>query len=314
VQQMTHLVDDLMEVSRITQGRLQLRKQSANLADIIQNALETTHALMKAAGHELTISLPDEAIILYADVTRLIQVISNLLTNASKYTPNGGKIWLKVERLTDTVKISIRDSGIGIAREHLANVFEMFSQLTPALERSQGGLGIGLALVRGLIELHGGTIQAASQGMGKGSEFTVYLPMPNITSEIQIKTSPVLTPVTSERRVLIVDDNLDAAASLAMALDMLGYVTCTANNGLSGFKKAEEFLPEVVLLDIGLPDISGYEVARQLRNASWGKDMFLIAATGWGQDKDKALAKAMGFDRHLTKPIDFSELDKIIQL
>ncbi len=313
VLQMTHLVDDLMEASRISQGRLELRKQHINLADIIQHAVEASHALMKESRHIFSVENPAEPLIIDADSTRVIQIISNLLTNAVKYTPEGGTISLKAFQDGEDAVICVADSGIGIPPEQLSNIFNMFSQLTPALERSQGGLGIGLSLVRGLVELHGGTIVARSEGDGRGSEFTVRLPIATSSMETTQPFENKVDAVTSAKRILVVDDNIDAADSLALLLGMSGHVTRTANDGTTGFTLAEEFSPDVMLLDIGLPDINGYEVARRIRGQAWGKKIFLIAATGWGQDKDKQLAKDAGFDNHLTKPIDFQELDVVLQ-
>lgn len=272
VQQMSHLVDDLMEASRFTQGKVELRKRYIALADVLHQAVESTSALTQEFNHELLIELPVEPIEIYADATRLIQIVSNLLTNAVKYTPAGGKIFLSASSVGDEAIISIRDTGIGIPKDQLFNVFNMFSQLSPALERSQGGLGIGLALVRGLIELHGGKIMAMSDGVGKGSEFIVHLPI----GESRNTTIPPLhehstEPKLSPRRILVVDDNIDAAESLSILLSMQGHIVETANNGITGFQCAGAFHPDTIILDIGLPDINGYEVARKIRNTHWGE-------------------------------------------
>lgn len=311
VQQMSHLVDDLLEASRFTQGKLELRKSCIALTDVLYQAVESTSALTQEFNHELLIELPAEPIEIYADATRLIQIVSNLLTNAVKYTPAGGKIFLRAWHVGDEAIVSIRDTGIGIPKDQLSNVFNMFSQLSPALERSQGGLGIGLALVRGLVELHGGKIMVMSEGVGKGSEFIVHLPV----GEIRNATNPLIpeqstASISSPRRILVVDDNIDAAESLSMLLSMQGHAVETANNGLTGFQCAGNFLPDIIILDIGLPDINGYEVARKIRSTHWGKHITLIAATGWSQEKDKALAHDAGFNFHVTKPIDFQQLNR----
>ncbi|HSC68382.1 MAG TPA: ATP-binding protein [Cellvibrio sp.] len=317
VAQMTHLVDDLMEASRITQGRLELRKQKINVIDAVQQAIEISHALMKESKHNFTIKKSEKLIIIDADSTRIVQIISNLLTNAVKYTPEGGDICLSVFQEGQDVVLSVLDSGIGIPPEHLSNVFTMFSQLTPALERSQGGLGIGLALVRGLVELHGGSIIARSEGDGKGSEFIVRLPISEstVTEEAAGEKINHPSPLAENQglRILVVDDNVDAAESLALLLELHGHTTFSANNGIGGFAAAEELNPDVILLDIGLPDISGYEVAQRIRQQSWGEKIILIAATGWGQQKDIEQALQAGFNNHLTKPVDFQKLNILLQ-
>jgi CheY-like chemotaxis protein/two-component sensor histidine kinase len=302
-----------MESARISQGRLELRKQRLNIVDLVQNAVESSHALMKESKHTFNVDKPESPIFVDADSTRIIQIISNLLTNAAKYTPEGGSISLRVFQEGDEVVLSVIDSGIGIPPEQLSNIFTMFSQLTPALERSQGGLGIGLALVQGLVKLHGGTITAHSEGDGKGSEFIVRLPISNSAAEAPDAAGSSTNLIAESKCILVVDDNIDAAESLALLLELSGHKTKTAHNGMSGLELAEHFKPEVILLDIGLPDINGYEVAQQIRQQPWGANMFLIAATGWGQDKDKELAASAGFDKHLTKPIDFQQLNLLLQ-
>ena len=313
VSQMTHLVDDLMETSRITQGRLELRKQQINLVELIQNSIEATQNVMQESMHNFTVSKPDSAIIIEADSTRITQIITNLLTNAAKYTPDGGNISLTAFKEGNEAVLSVSDSGIGIPADQLSNIFNMFSQLTPALERSQGGLGIGLSLVHGLVNLHGGSIVAHSKGDGKGSKFVVRLPLSDAPIEMPPIIEKTIPAVIENKRILVIEDNVDAAESLSMLLEMKGHTTRNAHDGKSGVKIAEEFNPEVILLDIGLPDINGYQVAQQIRQQVWGKKIFLIAVTGWGQDKDKELAKNAGFDQHLTKPIDFQQLNTFLQ-
>ncbi|MES2822806.1 MAG: ATP-binding protein [Pseudomonadota bacterium] len=312
VAQMTHLIDDLTESSRITQGRLQLRIKQIDITDVIQQAIEISYALMKESKHTFTVTNPETPIIIYADSTRIIQIISNLLINAAKYTPEGGAIFLNTFQDGDEAVLSVRDSGIGIPPEHLSTIFNMFSQLAPAIERSHGGLGIGLTLARGLVELHGGTIVALSEGNGKGSEFIVRLPIFNSPMAIA-PIEQVITSAIMSKRILVIDDNIDAANSMALFLELKGHTTGTANNGITGIAMAENFSPEVILLDIGLPDINGYEVARRIRQQAWGKKIVLIATTGWGQNKDKELARDAGFDNHLTKPINFQDLHFLLQ-
>ncbi|WKB53626.1 hybrid sensor histidine kinase/response regulator [Eleftheria terrae] len=309
---MTHLVDDLLEVSRITQGKLALRRQPVELATAVQGAVEAARPMIEAASHQLQLEMPDETLVLDADPTRLTQVILNLLTNAAKYTPAGGHISLRVWREGGEVVLSVRDSGIGIPRQHLASVFEMFSQLAPALERSQGGLGIGLALVRGLVQLHGGTIHAESEGPGRGSEFLVRLPLSPQASPPPQSAQAARFAAEARRRVLVVDDNEDAARSLAMVLELQGHHVCTANDGADAIRMVRSFSPELVLLDIGLPQLNGYEVARHLRRQDWGRSLCLVALTGWGQQQDKRLAAEAGFDQHLTKPVEPDALAAIL--
>jgi signal transduction histidine kinase/ActR/RegA family two-component response regulator len=319
VQHMTHLVDDLLEVSRITQGKLALRKEVVALTDVLSGAVEASRFLLQSATHELTLSFPSEPLLLDADPTRLSQMIQNLLNNAAKYTPPGGKIWLTAARggaseaAEPNVVITVRDSGIGIAKEHLDSVFDMFSQLGPALNRSQGGLGIGLSLVRALAELHGGSISASSDGVGHGSTFTLRLPIVTPPTAISKIAAPASHDVKT-RKILIVDDNEDAAISLAMVLEMSTHQVQTAYDGETGFARAETFGADVIILDIGLPDITGYALAQRIRQTAWGKHTPLLALTGWGQYKDKQAAMRAGFNHHFTKPVDFERLLKVIDL
>jgi CheY-like chemotaxis protein len=312
--QMVRLIDDLLDISRITRGRLQLRKERVELAAVVRSAVEAARPFIDAQAHQLTVTLPPEAIYLDADPIRLAQVFSNLLNNAAKYTEKGGHIWLTAERQGSELVVSVRDTGIGIGPEHLPRLFEMFSQVAPALERSQGGLGIGLALVRGLVELHGGRVEARSAGLGKGSEFIVHLPM-----VVDMPMPVTQEPVQGEKhragpkcRILVVDDNRDAADSMVMMLRMTGHETEIAYDGLEAVQAAAAFRPDIVLLDIGLPKMNGYEVARHIRSQPWGKGMALIALTGWGQEEDKRRALEAGFDHHLTKPVEAVALEKLL--
>jgi PAS domain S-box-containing protein len=311
--QMVRLIDDLLDMSRISQGKVQLRKERVELKAVVHSAVEAVQPLIQAQAHELTVTLPSQPIYLDADATRLAQVISNLLNNAAKYTEKSGHIWLSAEPQRNAAVISVRDTGIGIAAEHLPHVFEMFSQVAPALERSQGGLGIGLSLVRRLVEMHGGTVEAQSGGIGKGSEFIVRL------SVVETQVQPGERAAQGEkhqsgpkRRILVVDDNRDAADSMAMMLSMTGHETRTAYDGLEAVQAAAGFQPDVVLLDIGLPKMNGYEAARHIRQQTWGKGMALFALTGWGQEEDKRRALEAGFDHHLTKPVEATFLEKLL--
>ncbi|MFC5549890.1 ATP-binding protein [Massilia aerilata] len=310
---LTHLVDDLMEVSRITQGRMQLRRAPVELGALVQGALQDLAGALRNARHTLRLDLAGPPLLVDGDATRLSQVIVNLLNNAIKYTPDGGIIELRLRSRAGIAELTVRDSGIGIPASKLESVFEMFSQLEPALDRAKGGLGIGLALVRGIVELHGGGIQAASAGPGRGSEFTVRLPL--------LEAAPCAADAPAEQdaqgggagmpeamRVLVVDDNLDAAEALTMALGMYGCETRVAHTAQSALALAPSFGPDAVLLDIGLPDLNGYELARRLRKLPGGSALTVIATTGWGQDKDRQRALEAGCDHHLTKPIDVERL------
>lgn len=313
---LVRLIDDLLEVSRITRGKLQLRKERIELAAAIKSAVEATRPLIDAAGHELTVSLPAEPVLLEADSTRISQIFSNLLNNAAKYAERGGHIWLTAHLNGESVRVSVRDTGIGIAREHLSHIFEMFSQVVPALERSQGGLGIGLALVRGLVELHDGTIEAHSDGPGQGSEFVVHLPLAErrlqTTAPERLSDAGQTTPRISRSRILVVDDNPDTTATLALLLERTGHQVQVAHDGLEAVHAVAAFQPDVVLLDIGLPKMNGFEVARRIRQEGGGKRVTLVAVTGWGQQDDRRRAMEAGFDHHLTKPVEISRLMQLL--
>jgi PAS domain S-box-containing protein len=311
---MVRLVDDLLDISRITQGKVQLRKERVELAAVVQSPVEECRPLIEGQSHELTVTLPPGPIYLEADPTRLGQAFANLLRNAAKYTDKGGRIWLTAERQGGEVVVSVRDTGIGIAAEHLSHIFEMFSQVTPALDRTQGGLGIGLALVKGLVKLHGGSVEARSSGIGLGSEFTVRLPTveaPGQESQ-RPKDNGEKSPGGKKCRILIADDLQDSVDSLAMMLRMAGHEIQTAHDGLAAVQAAATFRPDVALLDIGMPKMNGYQAARHIREQEWGKKMVLVALTGWGQEEDKRRATEAGFDHHLTKPVEPAALEKLL--
>jgi len=307
---LTHLVDDLMEVSRITQNRMELRREPVALAEIVRSAVEDVDTMMRAAAHTLTVDIDAPNAVVDADPTRLVQVLVNLLTNACKYTPRGGLISISLRVEGEAALIAVRDNGIGLPEHALGTIFGMFSQLEPALRRSKGGLGIGLALVRGIVALHGGTVEAWSAGEGVGSTFTVRLPlapvqgMPDAEPDAQDTVAPT--------SVLVVDDNVDAAEMLAMFLHMSGCTAQTVHTANAALSLLDTFRPQVALLDIGLPDLTGYELARRIRALPGGDSMLLIAATGWGQASDRQLAFEAGFDHHLTKPIDFDRLRALL--
>jgi signal transduction histidine kinase len=306
---LVRLIDDLLDVSRITRGKLELRRGRVTLGEIVRTALETSKPQIDLAGHTVDVQLPDEPIVLQADLTRLAQVISNLLNNAAKYTPRGGRIELSVKRTDGEIAIAIADNGIGLAPEHVAHVFEMFAQVSPLTTRGHGGLGIGLALSRALVDMHGGRLSAASDGPGKGSTFTVSLPIVEDTAADA--EAPDAEPAAPGRlRVLVADDNRDAIDTLALFLERSGHTVRTAADGIEAVEVANAFHPDVAVLDIGMPRMDGYEVARKLRAA--GEDCVLIALTGWGQADDHRRSREAGFDYHLIKPVQPSTLVKLL--
>jgi PAS domain S-box-containing protein len=304
--QMVRLVDDLLDVNRVMHNRLELRPVDIDLALVIHQAVEMSQPLIESAGHQLRVVLPDEPLYLHADPVRLTQVVANLLNNSCKYTPPGGRLLVSVARETDQAVVRVKDTGAGIPADHLEKIFNMFNQVDRSPERAQGGLGIGLTLVRRLVEMHGGSVHASSEGPGKGAEFTVRLPA--LIGEPRTKTSQV--PESSgpaiQRRVLIVDDNRDAADALAMLLRQTGHETFVAYDGAAALAAAETHRPDIILLDIGLPGMSGHDVCRQVRQEPWGRDIRMIALTGWGQEEDRRKSADAGFDGHLVKPVDIA--------
>jgi signal transduction histidine kinase/CheY-like chemotaxis protein len=314
VTQMTRLIDDLMDVSRISRGTFELRREHVALDDVVRSAVETSRPSIDASGHELSVHLASEPIYLDADVIRLAQVFANLLNNAAKYTGPGGRIAVTAERETGMVLVTVQDSGIGIPAEKLTQVFEPFTQLDHSLERSRGGLGIGLALARRLVEMHGGTIEAHSPGPGAGSQFVVRLPLSARQGGLGAVTSAVRlpTPAVARYRILIADDNNDSATSLGILLNDAGYEVRTAGDGVQALETASQFRPNIALLDIGMPKLNGYDVARQLRAQPWGRQMRLIAITGWGGAEHRQQTTQAGFDHHLTKPVDPAALTELL--
>jgi PAS domain S-box-containing protein len=312
VGQMARLVDDLLDVSRITRGKIELRRELVDLEPLVRQAVEAARPLFQRLGQELEVELPAEPIHLDADATRIAQIVGNLLSNAAKFTDKGGRIALAVSREGHEAVVRVRDTGIGIAAEQRTRVFEMFTQVDTSLERSRDGLGIGLTLVKTLVDMHGGTVEVHSEGLGHGSEFIVRLPVAKERpTSVAVAPKADAEPVAG-RRILIVDDNEDGAESLAMLLALDGHETRTVHDGLEALKAAEEFRPHTVLLDIGLPKLNGYEVCRRLRSEPWGKDLVLVALTGWGQVEDRQRSRDAGFDAHIVKPIDHSALRKLL--
>jgi len=311
VGQMSRLVDDLLDMSRISRGKIELRKDPVELTPIIEQAVEAARPHFRKLNHELTLKLPAQAVYLNADRARLTQVIANLLNNAAKFTDAGAHVWLTVEAAGDQAVFSVRDTGIGIAAEQLPHVFDMFAQADTSLERSRDGLGIGLTLVKTIAELHGGTVEARSAGLGRGSEFIIRLPVLVAGAETAPQSPKHDASLVASRRVLVVDDSEDGAESMAMILQFAGHETCKAYDGVAALEAAERFRPDVVLLDIGLPRMNGYEVCRRLRQEAWGREMTIVALTGWGQEEDRNRSKEAGFDMHMVKPVDF---DALLQL
>ncbi|HZU36052.1 MAG TPA: response regulator [Gemmataceae bacterium] len=315
VHHLSQLVDDLLDVSRITRGKIQVKRERVDLAHVIHASVETVRPLIDKRHHRLTTMLGTEPIWLDADPLRLEQIITNLLTNAAKYTDPGGQIALTVEREGDQAAIRVRDTGIGISATLQARIFDLYMQAEPLLERSQGGLGIGLTLVKQLVELQGGSIAVYSAGPGQGSEFTVRLP---VYTQPHQQATPAAAEVTTavrqprSRRVVVVDDNKDGAESLAMLLEFWGHDVKIAHDGPSALKTVQAEAPEVVLLDIGLPGMDGYQVARRLRAGPQPNQAVLVALTGYGQDEDRRRTREAGFDYHLTKPINPDALQDLI--
>jgi PAS domain S-box-containing protein len=310
--QMVRLVDDLLDLNRITHDRLELRQSEVELSSVIQQAVEVARPLLDSAAHDLRVDVPEEPIYLHADPARLAQVFGNLLSNSGRYTKPGGAIHVKAHREYNEVVVTVEDTGAGIPPDKLDSIFNMFTQVDRSPERSQGGLGIGLTLVKRLVEMHGGSVRAHSAGEGQGSEFEVRLP-------ILSKATQPLTPGPSEgqepataRRILIVDDNRDSADSLAMLLEITGNKTFVAHDGDEAIAAVEKHRPEVVLLDIGLPKLSGHEVCRRVREQPWGKDIVVVALTGWGQEEDRRKSQEAGFNGHLVKPVNYDELLELL--
>jgi len=312
---MVRLIDDLLDLSRITFGKIELRKAPVELADVVGHAVESSRPAIDQAGHEFHVYFPAGPIMVEGDLTRLAQAISNLLNNAAKFTSPGGRIILTVEREGREALVRVRDNGIGIPSEMLGRLFDIFIQWDRSQEKSQAGLGIGLSLVKRLVELHGGAVEAHSEGLGKGSEFVIRLPA------LEAPAHEVAVPITghetadrppAKRRILIADDNPNVLIGMKFWLEAMGYEVLTAGDGLEAVEAAASFRPEVMLLDIGMPGLNGYDVCRRIRTEPWGRRILIIAVTGWGQDRDKELSREAGFDRHLVKPVNFELLETLL--
>jgi CheY-like chemotaxis protein/nitrogen-specific signal transduction histidine kinase len=312
VGQMSRLVDDLLDMSRITQGKIELRKEHLELAPIVEQAIEAVRPLYKSMNHELTVTLPSRPVHMNADRVRLAQIVGNLLNNACKFTDKGGHVWLTVEPSGNEVEIRVRDNGIGITRENLPRLFDMFAQVDTSLERSRDGLGIGLTLVKTLVELHEGSVTVTSEGLGRGSEFVVRLPVVLDVPEHASAPGTITDVSPVARRVLVVDDSEDGAESLAMLLELAGHTVYKAHDGVEAIEATERLRPDAVLLDIGLPRLNGYEACRRIRQQPWGKDLVMVALTGWGQEDDRNRSREAGFDAHMVKPVDHAALTHLL--
>lgn len=313
VNHMVRLVDDLLEIARISRGKIELQKEPVEVAAVVHSAVETSRPLIEAGGHHLNLSIPSEKLILDGDFVRLTQVVANLLNNAAKYSDAGARIALEVRREGGGVAISVRDTGKGIPPDVLPHVFELFMQIDRRPSRSQGGLGIGLTLVKSLVEMHGGQVEAHSEGLGRGSEFVVRLPLGSASLSAHMPdTTARPAALLASRRVLVVDDNRDAAESLNGLLKLLGADVHVVYNGVDALEALASYKPAVVLLDIGMPGMDGHEVARRIRLLPESRDVTLIALTGWGQAEDRHRSLSAGFDYHLIKPADVQALQSLL--
>jgi CheY-like chemotaxis protein len=314
-EQMIRLVDDLLDASRITQGKIELRLKTVDLATIVANAVQTSRLLNDQSNHRLAISLPQNPVTFVGDPARLTQVVVNLLCNAAKYTPRGGQIWLTGHRVDNGIEISVRDTGVGISEDMLLNVFDMFTQVETSKSRSHGGLGLGLALSKKLVELHGGTISVKSPGVGQGSEFVLWLP---ITNTQELVTYTPLSPSVAEqvttppRQILVVDDSNSAAFILSSLLKKLGHDVDTAHSGISALEKVKKRKPDYVFSDIAMPDIDGYEMVRLMKAIPHMANTVMVALTGYGHDEDRRQSFEAGFDFHLVKPVSLESLSEVL--
>jgi signal transduction histidine kinase/CheY-like chemotaxis protein len=316
--QMVRLIDDLLDLSRVNRGIVELRRTRLPLAGALQDALETSRPLIEQRGHTLSVTLPGEELVLEADSTRIVHVFANLLNNAAKFTPRGGRIELSLARQdAETAVVAVRDNGIGIPAAKLSGIFDMFTQVDRSHAQVGGGLGIGLTIVQRLVEMHGGSIEAHSAGPGAGSEFRVHLPLaPAAAPRAAASPTPAIAngeaPLPG-RRVLVADDNVDAAESLSLVLSLQGHQTRTAHDGEEALSLARDFRPEVMILDVAMPRLSGHDLARRIRAEEWGSQVLLIAASGWGHEEDKQRSREAGFDHHLVKPVESATLERLLR-
>ena len=309
--QLARIVDDMIDIARITRGSLVIEHAPVELGEVVRRAVETAAPAIAAARHALEVEVPSDGLVVHGDRDRLTQLVASLLNNAARYTPAGGRIWVRASREDGHALLSVRDTGRGIEPQIIERIFDMFVQGRSALERVGGGLGIGLALARRIAELHGGTLDAKSEGANRGAEFVVRLPLPQAPALAETPRAEQKTAVP--RRILVVDDNIDAATTLDLLLRSLGHETRVAHDGMTALEIAREFRPQVILLDIGMPGLDGYEVARRLRAMNHGQTFRIVAITGWGQENDRKRSKEAGFDLHLVKPVDPSVLLSVLE-
>ena len=307
---LVRLVDDLMDASRVARGLIDLKLEPVSVTEIVSAALEVSRPLLDARAQRLVLDVPDRRVKVNGDPTRLTQVVANLLNNAAKYTPHDGRIEVSVHAEGDRAVLRVADNGNGIPPEQLAHIVEMFAQLDRSIERTQGGLGIGLSLVRRLVELHGGSVEAHSDGPGRGSEFVVRLPLVANSADATLPGRPALMP--TQRKILIADDNVDAARSLSLLLRTMGQEVHVVHNGPEALERANWLRPDVMLLDLGMPGLNGYELARRIRAEAWGRKPLIVATTGWGQEQDRLASKDAGFDQHLVKPVTLDALCRVL--
>jgi CheY-like chemotaxis protein len=313
VQHMSRLLDDLLDVARITHGQIQLSKEPTDFTTLVRRSLDASRSVLDKKNLRLTSDFVPGPVPIFADGTRIEQVITNLLNNAAKFTPAGGQVTVSVHREGDSAVLRVLDNGSGIAPELLPRIFRLFEQGDRSLARSEGGMGIGLTLVQNLVRMHFGTVEANSEGLDRGSEFIVRLPMMPVVPAQSSKKAADLEAANEKKRVLVVEDNLDSAETLATMLDMMGHEARVANDGPTGIDVFARFKPSIVLLDIGLPGLSGFEVAERLRADPAASSLKIIALTGYGSDSDRARSKTAGFDHHLVKPVDFEVLEKLLR-
>jgi signal transduction histidine kinase/ActR/RegA family two-component response regulator len=311
--QLSRLLDDLLDVNRIRTGKIVLRREAMDVREAVERAVESVAPQFVSKHQVLSIEVPDEPVFIHGDATRVAQVVANLLGNATKYTPPGGNIWLSLRKRGANAEMRVRDSGIGIRADQMARIFDMFAQASASPGRSEGGLGVGLALTRALVELHGGSIEGTSDGPGRGSEFTVHVPALAAPPASRASPATVQSDAASPRhRIVVADDNVDSATTLAEALQMFGHDVRIAHDGIATLAVAESFAPDIAFLDIGMPKMNGYDVCRKLR-AEFGDEITLVAVTGWGQEADRRRAREAGFDHHLTKPVDLATVEKLLE-
>lgn len=310
--QLVRLVDELLDVSRISQGKIELHKERVNLVEVVGQAAESVRALYQAQGKRLQVDLGGRPIYLEGDATRLTQIVVNLLTNGARYTSSDGQVWLKLTHQDNEAILRVSDNGIGLKAEQLETIFELFMQVDNSAARSKGGLGLGLTLVKRLVEMHGGRVDAQSAGLGQGSTFTVHLPTLATAMEDIPKADLPMNDSSSSQRILVVDDNVDAGLTLSMLLKLKGYEAHTRTSGRAGIEAAQALQPSAILLDIGMPDLDGYATSRLIREQVWGQDMVIIALTGYGQEEDRQRTRAAGFNGHLVKPVDLALLTKLL--